>query len=147
MTPVSDDAAYYELASYSLTRRDRHFMHQHVVDAHAVQTATEADKPIRVAQALVGLYLHVEHGLSGLDVQRVHKVLADRRPTWPAFALPEERGSLRSQDVLIEPPGERRDRAIERWARSVWHSCRRLRPDIEAFLSANDITPPRRDDP
>ena len=140
-----DEEAYHALAAYTLGLGDVAFIHQHVVDAHAVHTATPADKPIRVAQALVGLFLHVEHGLTGRQVQRVHQVLASRRPRWPTFALPDDRGPITVHDVIAEPPGERRDRAIEDWAASTWSACRHLRGPVLAFLSSQGVTPPAAD--
>jgi hypothetical protein len=61
---------------------------------------------------LIGLYLHVEHGLTGRRVQRVHQILADGRPKWPRFPLLPDRGSMTVPDVVAEPPGDRRDHAI-----------------------------------
>jgi hypothetical protein len=61
---LADDAAYDELRAYTLGRRDAAFIHQHVVDAYPVQTATDRERPIRLAKGLIGLYLHVEHGLT-----------------------------------------------------------------------------------
>jgi hypothetical protein len=40
---VRDDRAYEEVTAYTLWRRDAAFMHQHVVDAYAVQTSVDAD--------------------------------------------------------------------------------------------------------
>jgi len=140
---VVDDAPYEELRAYTLGRGDAAFIHQHVVDTYAVQTATDEDRPIRVAQALVGLYLHVEHGLTGRQVQRVHQIVADRCPEWPRFALPADRGPMTVGDVVVEPPGDRRDRAIEAWAASTWQACRhRVREAVDAFLVSQGITPP-----
>jgi uncharacterized protein DUF5946 len=131
---------YEELAAYTLGRGDPAFIHQHVVDASAIQTATDETKPIRVAQALVGLYLHVVHGLTGRQVQRVHKLLADRRPAWPTFALPDDRGSMSASQVLAQPPGDARDRAIEAWATSTWEACHDLADAVAAFLASNGIS-------
>ncbi|MFZ5872442.1 MAG: DUF5946 family protein [Actinomycetota bacterium] len=136
------DDAYHEVAAYTLGRGDAEFIHQYVVDATAIHRATASDKPIRVAQALVGLFLHVEHGLTGREVQRVHQLLASRRTHWPMFVLPEDRGSITVQDVLAEPPGSRRDRAIEAWAASTWEACRSHRESIRAFLTSYGISPP-----
>ena len=58
-----DEAAYNELRAYTLGRADVAFCHQYVVDTYAVQTANEEDSPIRLAQALIGLYLHSSTGL------------------------------------------------------------------------------------
>lgn len=136
------DEAYDELAAYSLGLGDVGFLHQHVVDTYAVRVATDDTKPIAVVQALVGLYLHVNRGLTGRQVQRVHKMLADRRPAWPRISLPSNRGSMTVRDVLAQRPGVARDRAIEEWASETWNACRALRPDLDAFLSTNGITPP-----
>lgn len=140
----TEDEAYRELSAYTLGLRDASFIHQHVVDAYTVHAATASDEPIRVAQALVGLFLHVEHGLTGRQVQRVHQILAAHRPTWPAFALPDDRGPVTVHDVIAAPPGERRDHAIEAWATTTWHACRGLRGQVLAFLSSHGITRPGR---
>ena len=139
---ATQEAAYAELSAYTLGRGDPQFLHQHVVDAYAVQTATTSDRPIRAAQGLIGLYLHAEHRLTGRQVQRVHQILADQRPAWPAFPLPPNRGSMTVRDVVAQPHGDRRDAAIEAWIASTWGACRDLRQPIEAFLSSHGITPP-----
>jgi putative acetyltransferase len=54
---ISEQEQYHELACYTLAHPDPGFIHQNIVDAFAAQTATEADKPIKIAFALVGLYL------------------------------------------------------------------------------------------
>jgi hypothetical protein len=58
------------------------------------------------------------------------------------FALPDDRGPITIHDVIAEPPGERRDRAIESLATSTWNACRGLRGSIQAFLSLCGVTPP-----
>ncbi len=118
-------------------------MHQHVVDTYAIQTANDDTKPIAVVQALVGLYLHVEHGLTGRQVQRVHKILADRRPEWPRISLPSNRSPMTVRDVLARRPGVARDHAIEEWASQTWTACRALGRDLETFLISNGIRRPR----
>ena len=70
-------------------------------------------KPIGLAFALIGLYLHVERGMSGRDVQRVHMQLGRRKQPWPAFALPHHRGAMTAADVMAAAPGPERDRAID----------------------------------
>ena len=54
--------AYDEVYAYTMGRAG--FILQHVVDAHAAQSASEETKPIRVIFALVGLYLRVERQFS-----------------------------------------------------------------------------------
>ena len=44
---VTDQAAYEELCYYTLAHGDPAFIHQHVVDAFAAQTADENIKPIK----------------------------------------------------------------------------------------------------
>jgi hypothetical protein len=139
---VAQDAAYLELTAYTISLGDVAFIHQHVVDAYAVQTATTADKPIRIAQALAGLFLHVERELSGRQVQRVHQILATQRPDWPTFALPDYRGALTVGDVMAYPAGEQRDEAIQAWVTSTWKACQDLRDSIAGFLSSCGITSP-----
>jgi len=127
---MTDREAYDELCAYTLTHRDPAFIHQHVVDVFAAQTANEETKPMSVAFALVGLYLHVERHFSGRQVQRAHQYLARYSRTWPAFALPQDRGSISVADILAQPIGAKRDAAIQAWCASVWNAYRDSRQAI-----------------
>lgn len=118
MTP--EEQAYHEVSAYILTRGDETFIHQHVVDAWAAQNAHAASKPIGVFFALVGLYLHVERGFTGRQVQRAHMQLAKRPEPWPVGPLPADRGAVTAIDVLAAPEGAARDAMIDEWASSVW---------------------------
>lgn len=89
---MTEQEAYDEVRYYSLSLGDPEFIHQHVVDAFTAQCADEHTKPIAITFALVGLYLHVEKGLTGRQVQRAHMELARTKRTWPAFTLPTDRG-------------------------------------------------------
>jgi hypothetical protein len=135
------DDAYDELAVYTLTRGDASFVHQHVVGVRAIKTATAETKPIVVVQSLVGLYLHAEHGFDGRQVQRAHQVLADQRPEWPAFELPDDRGSTTVNEILAVTPGDERDDAIRRWARETWAACRVTRDALDVFLRDHGVSP------
>ncbi len=121
---MNNDAAemqqYHQLCAYSLTRGDPEFLHQHVADAFAAQTATASTKPITLTFALVGLFLHVERRQTGKQVQRVHMLLARRRKSWPRFDLPAVRGDVTASDVMSAPPGPARDAMIDTWCASVW---------------------------
>ena len=132
-------AAYDALAAYTLTLGDATFIHQHVVDAFAAQHATEATKPITVAFALIGLYLHVERGFTGRQVQRAHMMLARRSRTWPTFGLPDTRGALTAADVLTAPAGRERDRAISAWCAAVWSAYAEIAPDVAALARAHGL--------
>ena len=59
----------YELAYYTLAHPDPEFIHQYIMDAYAAQHADEHSKPISIAFALAGLYLHLERGYSGWQVR------------------------------------------------------------------------------
>jgi hypothetical protein len=135
-----DLGAYHELSAYTLAHPNPvAFIHQHVVDAFAAQHADAHSKPIGVTFALVGLYLHVEKGLTGRQVQQAHMRMARRKRQWPAFELPSQRGSIRAVDVIAVPPGPDRDRAIDHWCRSVWDAFVASRPVIEALLQEYEI--------
>ena len=82
----------------------------------------ENTKPIAITFALVGLYLHVEQGFSGQQVQRAHMELAREKRTWPRFALPGDPGSMTVVDVVAAPAGAERNRAIHEWCASVWRA-------------------------
>ena len=136
---AADEDAYHELCGYTLTHGDPAFVHQHVVDAYTAQRADANTKPIGLTFALVGLYLHVEKGWSGRQVQRAHMQMARRRRAWPAFALPADRGAMTARDVLAAPAGAERDAAIDEWCRSVWTALSGHRQAIETLLRENTI--------
>jgi hypothetical protein len=134
MNDLTEADAYHELQGDTLMLRDPAFVHQHVVDAWMAQHADETTKPIGLTFALIGLYLHVERGFSGRQVQRAHMTLARRRRSWPRFALPAGRGSITAVEVLAAPPGPARNQAIDAWASSVWHAFRDSRSAIAELL-------------
>jgi len=117
---VSEWASYQELQCYTLALGDPAFIHQHVVDAWAAQHADERTKPIALTFALVGLYLHLEKGCTGRQVQLAHMSMGRRKRAWPTFALPRERGSVTATDVMAAPSGPPRARAIDAWCVSLW---------------------------
>jgi hypothetical protein len=125
---------YHELTAYTLSHPDPSFIHQHVVDAFAAQTADETTKPITLAFALVGLYLRSERQYSGKQVQRVHMLLARRRKQWPRFDIPEDRGAITVRDVMEAPPGPERDEMIREWADCVWHAYSAQRDSVVDLL-------------
>ena len=98
------------------------------------QNADEQSKPMGIAFALVGLYLHVEKGMTGRDVQRVHMILARHKQPWPRLALPASRGTMTAADVMAAPPGPEREAAIDAWCASVWEAFSDQRPRIAALL-------------
>ena len=128
--------AFHELCAWTLSRGDREFIHQYVVDTFAAQNADAATKPITITFALVGLYLHLEKGFTGKEVQRAHMRLAQRKQRWPAVTLPRERGSMTAADVLAAAD---RAKAIDAWCAAVWAVYRDNRDTIAALLVRNGI--------
>lgn len=116
--------AYDELCAYTLSLHDAAFIHQHVVDAYAAQNASESTKPIQLTFALAGLYLHLDRGFTGREVQLAHMQMAKTRRQWPRFELPRDRGSMTAADVLAAPAAPERARAIDAWCSSVWDAYR-----------------------
>ena len=123
-----------ELCFYTLAHNDRRFIHQHVVDAFTAQHAEPQTKSIAVAFALIGLYLHIEKGYSGRQVQLAHMQLAKRRRQWPQFLLPIAKAKVSVTDVLAAPAGPERDQAIDHWCRSVWRSWKASHAQVEKLV-------------
>ena len=133
-------SAYDRLYVYSGTRGRETFILQLVVDAHRAQTMSADTKPIAAVFALVGLYLHVERGFTGLQVQQVHMQLGREKRQWPAVTLPSHRGDITADDVLKAPEGDERDAAISGWCRSVWDAYRENRQAIVDLLTQYHVT-------
>jgi len=127
--------AYEALQCYTLAHGDPVFIHQHVVDAWAAQHADERTKPIALTFALVGLYLHLEKGFTGRQVQLAHMAMGRRKRDWPSFALPDERGSVAASQVMAAPAGAERDRAIDVWCASVWAAFHEARRGVSELLA------------
>jgi hypothetical protein len=136
---TSDHAAYHELCAYTLTHGDRAFIHQHVVDAFAVQHADAQTKPIALTFGLVGLYLKIERQFSGRQVQRAHMMLARWKRTWPSFTLPRDRGAITARNVVEAPAGPARDAAIDAWCASVWDACRANQAAVAGLVAEYGI--------
>lgn len=116
----TDQQLFNELSFYTLSHPYPVFIHQHVVDAYGAQTALTGTKKIRLIFSLAGLYLYLEKGYSGREVQLFHMRMAKRKKTWPHIEIPQERGSIFVADVLKASPGEERDLMIRKWCESVW---------------------------
>lgn len=130
---VIQDDLYNELAYYTLSHPDPAFIHQLVVDAYGAQHADESTKPIALVFSLIGLYLHLEKGYTGKQVQLAHMQLARWPNIWPKLPLPQTRGEIQIQEVLAAEPGPPRDAKIEQWCTSVWEGWRASRPTIVAI--------------
>ncbi len=124
------ESDFHKLCYYTLAHGDPSFIHQHVVDAFAAQHAEDSDKPIKLTFALAGLYLHVERGLSGRQVQLAHMKMAGQKQAWPVFSIPGDRGSITVSDVVTLPAGPGRDAMIHEWCVSVWSAFAVSRPIV-----------------
>ena len=126
----TDQELYDELAFYTLSHPDPAFLHQHIVDAYAAQHAGDASKPIGIVFALIGLYLYLEKGFTGKQVQRMHMRLAHQRKQWPKLPPPLSPAKMSLADVLAAEPGKPRDAAIRNWCASVWETWTLQRDQI-----------------
>jgi hypothetical protein len=127
-----------ELAFYTLAHGDPRFIHQHSVDAYGAQHVRQSRSTIGAAFALAGLYLAVERGFTGRQVQKLHMEMARKSKQWPRFAPPADAGRLTVADVLAVEPGPRRDEKLSEWCASVWSAWlsehRRVREMVDKFL-------------
>ena len=137
---MTEQEAFDELCGHTLGLHDPEFIHQHVVDTFAAQTADEKTKPIKLTFALVGLYLHLEKNLTGREVQLVHMRLARKKESWPSLPRPCNRGSVRVGDILAAPAGPERARAIDAWCRSVWKAYHESHDSVATLLRVRGIT-------
>jgi hypothetical protein len=132
--PQAEQEKQHELSYYTLSHPSPAFIHQHIVDAFAAQHATVNSTPIYLAFALIGLYLHLEKGYSGREVQHAHMLLANKRKQWPRFPFPEARGEITVFDVVAKPPGPERDQAIESWCASAWEAWRDCHEQVRQLV-------------
>lgn len=128
---------FHELSCYSSSHADPKFIHQHVVDAFALETADEETKNIKVVFALIGLFLHVEKNFTGKEVQNAHIKLGKPNKAWPKLVLPINRGDISIKNVMECPEGLKRDMAIEKWCISIWDSYSHCHESVEKLVQEN----------
>ncbi len=78
-----ENEQYSALAFYTLSLSDPAFIHQHIVDAFQAQTANEQSKTITIFFSLAGLFLHIEKGYTGRQVQLAHLHMAKITKAYP----------------------------------------------------------------
>lgn len=133
---------FNELSFYTLGHSEpAYFIHQHVVDAYYAQTATADTKSITLLYALIGLYLFVEQGYTGRQVQIAHLQLSKRKIPGPVILLPENRGALTVVEIMEHPEGWLRDAAITRWCQNVWDAYALSHQLIRDYLKTSDFRP------
>jgi len=129
--PTTEKEMYNQLAFYTLSLADTSFIHQHIIDAWAAQHADENEKPIKTIFALIGLYLAIEKNYTGKEVQRAHMLLARNKRQWPVFPIPAEKSRMTVFDIMAQPVGPKRDKAIMQWCASVWDSWAEIHDEIQ----------------
>jgi hypothetical protein len=107
---------------YTVAKQDPGFIHQHAVDAYAAQHAGGTTRNITIAFGLIGLYLALEKGYTGKQVQQAHMQIAEVRKDWPRLEPPSQPAAINLTDVLKAPDGEGKDTMIRRWMAAVWES-------------------------
>jgi hypothetical protein len=127
---ASEVDAYHALCAYTLQLRDPAFLHQYVVDAWTVKNADTNTKAIALIFAMFGLYLAVEKGISGRQVQRFHIRMAKRHRSWPSLPLRQGSPSVTVVEVMQAPSGSKRDALILAFAAAAWKCCTAARPAI-----------------
>ena len=114
---------YGALTASNMERMDPFFYHQLCVDAYGAQHSGGSVKPITTVFALVGLYLAVERGFTGRQVQRAHTELAGKAGKgfdWPRLEPPEPTWEMTVLDVWNAGTLETRETRIKEWADAVW---------------------------
>jgi hypothetical protein len=139
---MTETDAHNELQAYTLSHGNVAFIHQHVVDAWGAQHAQPSDKPLRLFFSLVGLFLKIERGFTGRQVQNAHRELARQKRMSAPLTFPAGNGTMTVIDVMGHPPGEERDRAIDQWCESVWNAWRGNRETVQAILIEAGIIKP-----
>jgi hypothetical protein len=114
--------AFSDLSCYTVAKQDKSFIHQHAVDAYEAQHAGGQTRTIAVAFGLIGLYLALEKGYTGREVQRAHMQIAKIRKDWGRLEPPAHPAQLTVADVLMTGTDAERDAMILRWAAAVWES-------------------------
>jgi hypothetical protein len=107
---------------YTVAKQDPEFIHQYVVDTYAAQHAGGPTRNIPVAFGLIGLYLAVEKGYTGKQVQLAHMRIAKARKVWPRLEPPRQPAALTVMDVLQAGTDREKDAVIRKWMASVWES-------------------------
>lgn len=110
---------YTSLMGYTLSLGDPEFVHQYAVDAYAAQHPGPPGKPISTVFALIGLYLALERGYTGRQVQLVHMQIA--KQVWTHLPRPASPGELTVQHMLDTPESARLTQ-LRSWMQSVWLS-------------------------
>jgi len=133
-----------EMTYHTLAHGDPKFIHQHLVDAYGAQHVRQSNSTIGAAFALTGLYLAVERGFTGRQVQKAHMRMARASKQWPRFVPPEDVGPLTVGDVLAVEPGPHRDEKLMEWCASVWSAWSSEHARVRQMVALTDDIGPGR---
>lgn len=125
-------AAYHELTARTLTLGDPEFVHQHAVDAWTAQHAGPESRPIGTFFALAGLYLALERGFTGRQVQEAHMRMSKGDRTWPTFVPPSRKGNA---TVIEAAAHDDLAEGLRRWIEAVWSAWTPEQPRVRAFTA------------
>jgi hypothetical protein len=109
--------------------------HQLLVDTYAAQHVGDETAPITTAFSLVGLYLTLEHGNSGVEVRDAHQLLARRHRDWPSFAIPAEQAAVTVQDLVLTGTPDEYVEVLHSWAGAVWWRWRDEHSRVAALVT------------
>jgi hypothetical protein len=113
---------FSDLSCYTVAKQDPAFIHQHAVDAYEAQHAGGPARNITVALGLIGLYLALEKGFTGRQVQLAHMKIAEARKDWPRLEPPSRPAGITVKDVLAAGTDAEKDARIRQWMAAVWES-------------------------
>ncbi|MBP3965976.1 DUF5946 family protein [Paenibacillus lignilyticus] len=113
---------FNQLSYYTTSHGQPEFIHQLALDAYGAQHSGGITRSITTAFSLIGLYLVVEHGFTGKQVQQAHMELGRKKITWPELTPPPTSAAITIQEVLQAEAGESRDAMIHQWVHEVWNS-------------------------
>ena len=113
---------FSDLSCYTVSKQDEEFIHQYAVDAYEAQHAGGKTRNITVIFGLIGLYLALEKGYTGKQVQQAHQQIARVQKDWPRLKPPSRPAFLTVMDVLKVPDGLEKDAMIRQWMATIWAS-------------------------
>lgn len=139
----NEEDLFHELSFYTLAHSNQaYFIHQHIVDAFAVQHANESTKTIKLVYGLLGLCLYLEHGFTGKEVQNVHVFLSKDKSNWPQLILPKSKVNFSVGEILKAKEGKERDAAIRKWCETIWKNHRQNHAAITEWLVTRKVLSP-----
>jgi hypothetical protein len=128
---------YWELSAFTLSLQEPDFIHQLALDTYTAQHAGPNLKPIAPAFALIGLYLFLERGYTGREVQLAHIKLGNLHKQWPRFQVPATKATLTINDVLKGNLTDDYRALLAGWGKSVWEIWEPEHENIRQLVKTN----------